>query len=55
MIYLAAGLVCLSIGLAYGIGLYRGYTYGYKDAIDEVTIVIESLQEKLLKNKTDEE
>ncbi len=54
MIYLAAGLVCLSIGLAYGIGVYRGYTDGYKDAIEEVTDVIEGIQKHILRNKTDE-
>ena len=54
MIYLGAGVVCASIMVAYGIGLYRGYTIGYNDAIEDVIKLTEDIQKNIPRNKIDE-
>ena len=54
MIYLAAGLVCVTIAIAYGVGLYRGYKIGYEDAVEEITTMVEEIKRIVNKNKTNE-
>ena len=58
MIYLASGLVCLSIGTAYIIGMAKGYIKGYDHAIEDAEKASDkffTLKEQLKKQQKNEE
>lgn len=53
MIYLASGIVCLCVGVAYVVGLLNGFTRGYDAALDDLENLAKQIRESV-NNKNEE-